>query len=79
MPARIYKPSKTAMQSGQANTEAWVLDFELSSRGGRALDGLDILRRHAPAIAPALRHQGRGYCLLRVGGDPLSSLRVSSS
>ena len=29
MPARIYKPSKTAMQSGQANTEAWVLDFEL--------------------------------------------------
>ena len=29
MPARIYKPSKTAMQSGQANTKAWVLDFEL--------------------------------------------------
>ena len=28
MPARIYKPSKTAMQSGQANTKAWVLDFE---------------------------------------------------
>jgi NADH dehydrogenase ubiquinone Fe-S protein 4 len=26
--ARIYKPSKTAMQSGQANTKAWVLDFE---------------------------------------------------
>jgi len=28
MPARIYKPSKTAMQSGLANTKAWVLDFE---------------------------------------------------
>jgi hypothetical protein len=28
MAARIYKPSKTAMQSGQANTKAWVLDFE---------------------------------------------------
>src|SRR5262245_43193710 len=28
MPARIYKPSKTAMQSGQANTKAWVLEFE---------------------------------------------------
>jgi NADH dehydrogenase ubiquinone Fe-S protein 4 len=26
--ARIYKPSKTAMQSGQGNTKAWVLDFE---------------------------------------------------
>ena len=28
MAARIYKPSKTAMQSGQANAKAWVLDFE---------------------------------------------------
>ncbi|MFZ0403442.1 MAG: ETC complex I subunit [Pseudolabrys sp.] len=28
MPARIYQPSKTAMQSGLANTKAWVLDFE---------------------------------------------------
>jgi ETC complex I subunit conserved region len=28
MTARIYKPSKTAMQSGSANTKAWVLDFE---------------------------------------------------
>jgi hypothetical protein len=28
MAARIYKPSKTAMQSGLANTKAWVLDFE---------------------------------------------------
>ena len=28
MIARIYKPAKTAMQSGKANTHAWVLDFE---------------------------------------------------
>ena len=28
MPAQIYKPSKTAMQSGAANTRDWVLDFE---------------------------------------------------
>jgi hypothetical protein len=28
MTARIYKPSKTAMQSGFANTKAWVLDFD---------------------------------------------------
>jgi hypothetical protein len=28
MVARIYKPAKTAMQSGKANTKAWVLDFE---------------------------------------------------
>jgi hypothetical protein len=28
MSARIYKPSKTAMQSGQAGTKDWALDFE---------------------------------------------------
>jgi hypothetical protein len=28
MTARIYKPAKTAMQSGQANTKDWVIDFE---------------------------------------------------
>jgi ETC complex I subunit conserved region len=26
--ARIYKPAKTAMQSGTATTKLWVLDFE---------------------------------------------------
>ena len=31
MSARIYKPTKTAMQSGLANTKAWVLDFEPES------------------------------------------------
>ena len=29
MTARIYKPAKTAMQSGQANTRSWVLEFDL--------------------------------------------------
>jgi hypothetical protein len=28
MTARIYKPAKTAMQSGTAKTKDWVLDFE---------------------------------------------------
>ena len=28
MTARIYKPARTAMQSGNANTKAWLLDFE---------------------------------------------------
>ncbi len=32
MVARIYKPAKTAMQSGRANTRAWVLDFEPADR-----------------------------------------------
>jgi len=28
MKARIYKPAKTAMQSGKANTRRWTLEFE---------------------------------------------------
>jgi hypothetical protein len=28
MAARIYKPAKTAMQSGSAKTKDWVLDYE---------------------------------------------------
>jgi len=28
MVARIYKPAKTAMQSGTAKTKLWVLDYE---------------------------------------------------
>jgi hypothetical protein len=28
MLARIYKPAKTAMQSGAAKTKEWVLDYE---------------------------------------------------
>jgi len=28
MTVRIYKPAKTAMQSGAANTKDWVVEFE---------------------------------------------------
>ena len=28
MTARIFKPAKTAMQSGSANTKEWMLEFE---------------------------------------------------
>ena len=28
MPVRIFQPAKTAMQSGEARTKDWVLDFE---------------------------------------------------
>ncbi len=30
MTARIYRPAKTAMQSGVANTRKWVVEFDLS-------------------------------------------------
>jgi hypothetical protein len=32
MTARIYRPAKTAMQSGTANTREWVLDYEPEQR-----------------------------------------------
>jgi hypothetical protein len=31
MPARIYKPAKTAMQSGTAKTHEWVLEYAAES------------------------------------------------
>ena len=38
MTARIYRPTKTAMQSGTANARKWVLEFEPAA--GRAVDRL---------------------------------------
>ncbi|MBL3571282.1 ETC complex I subunit [Rhodovulum sp. BSW8] len=38
MRARIYQPAKTAMQSGQAKTHHWVLDF--GPQSPRELDPL---------------------------------------
>jgi ETC complex I subunit conserved region len=38
MPARIFKPAKTAMQSGTARTEEWVLQHETSA--AREIDPL---------------------------------------
>jgi ETC complex I subunit conserved region len=38
MPARIYKPSRNAMQSGKGKSQDWVLEFEQASP--RAADPL---------------------------------------
>jgi hypothetical protein len=38
MEARIYRPARTAMQSGRANTRRWRLEFEPESE--RHLDSL---------------------------------------
>ncbi|WP_038034454.1 ETC complex I subunit [Thermopetrobacter sp. TC1] len=35
MLARIYRPSKNAMQSGRARSETWVLEFEPEAPYGR--------------------------------------------
>ncbi len=38
MPARIYRPSPNAMQSGRANTKEWMLEFDGSA--ARSVDPL---------------------------------------
>ncbi|GAB4356990.1 MAG: ETC complex I subunit [Oricola sp.] len=38
MSARIYSPSKTAMQSGKAKTGIWILEFDRAS--ARTIDPL---------------------------------------
>ena len=37
--AKIYKPSKTAMQSGMRNTKNWLLEFETLNTGINPLMG----------------------------------------
>ena len=37
--AKIYKPSKTAMQSGKRNTKNWLLEFDTLNTGINPLMG----------------------------------------
>ena len=37
--AKIYKPTKTAMQSGTRNTKNWILEYELLETGISPLMG----------------------------------------
>ena len=37
--AKIYKPAKTAMQSGMRNTKNWLLEFEALNTGINPLTG----------------------------------------
>ena len=52
MRARIYRPAKNAMQSGKARTKQWLLEYRAGNGPHhRSADGLDLVRRHAPAGA----------------------------
>ena len=37
--AKIYKPAKTAMQSGIRNTKSWILEFESMNKETNPLTG----------------------------------------
>jgi hypothetical protein len=57
MPARIYKPSRNAMQSGKGKSDFWVLEHEQETKTcGRPADGLDLHRRHRHAGEAQVRH-----------------------
>ena len=67
--ARIYRPSKTAMQSGRAQTRKWLLEYEPATPRtpdplmgwSSARDTLNQVRMRFPtleeAIAFATKHQ----------------------
>ena len=42
--AKIYKPTKTAMQSGRKNTKKWLLEFDTLSTGISPLMGWESSR-----------------------------------
>ena len=44
MIAKIYKPTKTAMQSGNRNTKNWLLEFETLNTGINPLTGWETSR-----------------------------------
>jgi len=37
--AKIYKPSRTAMQSGKRNTKNWIMEFDTTNSGINPLMG----------------------------------------
>ncbi|MGH6719836.1 MAG: ETC complex I subunit [Alphaproteobacteria bacterium] len=53
MTARIYQPTKTAMQSGRAKTQAWVLEFE--RRTASTIDPLMGWTSSADMVADQVR------------------------
>jgi ETC complex I subunit-like protein len=60
--ARIYRPSKTAMQSGRGRTDKWVLEYEPASRRdpdplmgwSSARDTLNEVRLRFPTLDEAV-------------------------
>ena len=73
--ARIYRPTKTAMQSGRAKTKKWVLEFEPASRRdpdplmgwSSAQDTLNEVQLHFDTLEEALAYaqkRGLDYTLI---------------
>ena len=73
MTARIYKPAKTAMQSGHAKTKEWVLDYEPEEpRVVESLMGWTSSGDMKSQLRLQLRDQGRSRRLCRAPRHCLS-------
>ncbi len=73
--ARIYRPAKTAMQSGRGQTRKWLLEYEPASRRdpdplmgwSSAQDTLNEVRLRFDSLDEAVafaRKQGLDYALI---------------
>ncbi len=72
MTARIFKPAKTAMQSGSGRTKDWVLEHEpASDREIDPLMGWTSSRDTQAQVKLQLRHERRGDRLRRADGPRL--------
>jgi hypothetical protein len=64
---RIYRPAKTAMQSGKAKTHAWTLEFEPATRRepdplmgwSSAEDTLNEVKLHFATLDEAIAFAGK--------------------
>ena len=71
MAARIYKPAKTAMQSGLANTKAWVLDL----RDTGLIDQFGLTRAEGD-VAQHLAHLRAPTVIARELGLSVNTVRT---
>ena len=66
MVARIYKPSRNAMQSGKGKSESWLLEFESDApRTTDPLMGWTSSGDTRQQLKLKLRHQRACHCLCR--------------
>ena len=78
MVARIYKPAKTAMQSGKAGTKRWVLEYEPEAPrrrithtvGIREKNAVEVAQQVHAVLAPVREPHGMGHAPLSARDDP---------
>ena len=86
MQARIYRPSKTAMQSGKSHLDRWVLEFDREDRPAAdplmgtnaSADMLRHVRLNFPSRDEAVAYAQRNGIAYRVSEDAARPVRSQS-